>query len=136
MIYNKSHLRTLENFALLFYYYSTHVFLVTVFLTCLSCSNKERLSLMSGGHCSAGDADFNSGCKSHTCPASDASYGVGGVLGGSGGGAHVGEIFLFLPFPPGNSRRRAAFSEDAFKVAPVQTGVGVTEGLMWAQSAL
>lgn len=46
----------------------------------------------------------------------------------------MGEIFL--PFPPGNSRRRAAFSEGAFKAAPVQPGVGVTEGLMWAQSAL
>lgn len=59
------------------------------------------------------------------------SFGVGRV-----GEPHVGEIFLPPPLPPANSRRRAAFSEGAFKVAPVQPGVGVTEGLMWAQSAL
>lgn len=59
------------------------------------------------------------------------SFGVGRV-----GEPHVGEIFLPQPLPPANSRRRAAFSEGSFKVAPVQPGVGVTEGLMWAQSAL
>lgn len=52
------------------------------------------------------------------------------------GEPHVGEIFLPPLLPPVNSRRQAAFSEGAFKVAPVQPGLGVTEVLMWAKSAL
>lgn len=94
---------------------------------------------MSGGPFSVAAADLNPGCKSPIFLGSDAridgggnkSFGVGRVWE-----PHVGEIFLPPPLPPANSRRRAAFSEGAFKVAPVQPGVGVTEGLMWAQSAL
>lgn len=103
----------------------------------LLCSNKENLSLMSGGHFSAGD----SGCKSQTCLASDARiyggknkcYGVGEGRGLS----HMWETFFsFYPSLLVTAGVRPPSARDAFKVAPVQPGVGVTEVLMWAQPAL
>lgn len=92
---------------------------------------------MSGTHFSAGDETLTLGVKVRLGRLQELTEGEKTLRSwgeGEGEGNHMWERFFF--FEPPLLVTAGGFSQDAFKVAPVQPGVGVTEGLMWAQSAL